>query len=122
MHSLNKKMLSKKTKRNKSLSFLEKLYNMLEDPKNNEFIHWNEDGTKVVISDPIKFTINVLPKYFTHKNYSSFVRQLNKYGFSKKNNILISTEEHYFNEIIELKTASDIVHDLIIILKLLILK
>ena len=36
--------------------------------------------------------------------------------------IFIKNEEHYFNEIIKLKLASDIVHNLIIIFKLLILK
>ena len=91
-------MLSKKIKRREPCFFLEKLFKILKKKKNNQIIHWNEDGTKVVISDPIKFTINILPKYFSHKNYSSFVRQLNLYGFSKINNIYNSTEEQFFNE------------------------
>ena len=98
MYSLNKTMLSKKTKRKEPCFFLEKLFNILEDTNNNQIIHWNEDGTKVIISDPIKFTLNILPKNFNHKNYSSFVRQLNLYGFSKKSNIYNSTEEQFVNE------------------------
>ena len=98
MYSLNKKMLSKKRKRSESCFFLEKLFNLLEDTENNQIIHWNEDGTKVVISDPIKFTINIIPNHFKHKNYSSFVRQLNLYGFSKEGNIYNSAEEQFVNE------------------------
>lgn len=91
-------MLSKKRKSSESGLFLEKLYKILEDPENSQIIHWNEDGTKVIISDPIEFTVKILPKHFNHKNYSSFVRQLNNYGFSKISNIYISTEEQYINE------------------------
>ena len=99
-------MLSKKTKRKEPCFFLEKLFNILEDPNNNQIIHWNEDGTRVIISDPIKFTLNILPKNFNHTNYSSFVRQLNLYGFSKKSNIYNSTEEQFFNE--NFKSKKDI--------------
>jgi len=91
-------MLSKKRIRGESCLFLEKLFYILQDPENSHIIHWNEDGTIVIISDPINFTLNILPKHFNHKNYSSFVRQLNYYGFSKKSNIYISTEEQYVNE------------------------
>ena len=91
-------MLSKKIKRREPCFFLEKLFKILKKKKNNQIIHWNEDGSKVVISDPIKFTVNILPKHFNHQNYSSFVRQLNLYGFNKINNIYNSTEEQFFNE------------------------
>ena len=91
-------MLSKKIKRREPCFFLEKLFKILKKKKNNHIIHWNEDGTKIVISDPIKFTVNILPKNFNHQNYSSFIRQLNLYGFSKINNIYNSTEEQFFNE------------------------
>ena len=91
-------MLSKKIKRREPCFFPEKLFKILKKKKNNHIIHWNEDGTKIVISDPIKFTVNILPKNFNHQNYSSFIRQLNLYGFSKINNIYNSKEEQFFNE------------------------
>lgn len=94
-------MLSKKTKREKNnekpIFFLEKLFKILKNKKNWEIINWNEDGTNVIIFDPIKFTNKILPKYFKHKNYSSFVRQLNIYGFEKINNIYNSKIDQYFN-------------------------
>ena len=91
-------MLSKKIKRREPCFFPEKLFKILKKKKNNHIIHQNEDGTKIVISDPIKFTVNILPKNFNHQNYSSFIRQLNLYGFSKINNIYNSKEEQFFNE------------------------
>ncbi len=96
------KVLPKKTKREKSTKepcfFLEKLFKILKSKENWKIINWSEDGTKVIIFDTIKFSNKILPKYFNHKNYSSFVRQLNIYGFNKINNIYNLKSEQYFNE------------------------
>ena len=90
-------VLSKKRKREPCF-FLEKLFKIISNKKNNKIIHWNDDGTRVVISDPMKFSQKILLKNFKHDNYSSFIRQLNIYGFTKINNIYKSTEEQFFNE------------------------
>ena len=50
-----------------------------------DIVHWGDDGTTFIIEDSIKFSVTVLPKYFNHKKFSSFVRQLNMYGFNKIN-------------------------------------
>ena len=112
-------MLKKKIKRikrktskknaNKPLFFLEKLYNILKNKAYNNLIQWNEDGTKIIIVDSTKFSKNILPKYFNHDKYSSFVRQLNLYGFHKINNIYNSKNEIFFNEYFqENKTPEEI--------------
>lgn len=44
---------------------------------------WVRGGKSFVILDPKKFSETVLPKYFKHNKLTSFVRQLNFYGFHK---------------------------------------
>ena len=43
-------------------------------------IVWSRDGTYFTIQDPEEFARTVLPQYYRHNNYTSFVRQLNVYG------------------------------------------
>jgi len=64
-------------------SFLSKTYKMVNDPESNELIEWNEEGNGFVVKEEVKFAQTLLPQYFRHKNMSSFVRQLNFYGFRK---------------------------------------
>ena len=71
-------------------AFILKLYNILEvyyivfqDLYNRDLLNWNPDGTKFEIIDKDKFIQEILPKHFKHKKYSSFLRQVNIYGFNK---------------------------------------
>ena len=82
---LNKKRF-KLEKRCKS--FLSRLYDILNDSNNKDIIHWNKEGNGILISDINKLCDIVLPKYYKHNNYSSFVRQLNMYGFHKSKGII----------------------------------
>lgn len=63
--------------------FLTKTYQLVEDPTVDDLISWNEDGSAFVVWRPAEFARDLLPKFFKHNNFSSFVRQLNTYGFRK---------------------------------------
>ncbi|EXC04082.1 Heat stress transcription factor B-3 [Morus notabilis] len=63
--------------------FLLKTYMLVEDPVTDDVISWNEEGTAFVVWQPAEFARDLLPTLFKHSNFSSFVRQLNTYGFRK---------------------------------------
>ncbi len=43
-------------------------------------IVWNGTGTSFSVCNIERFARDILPLYFKHNNYASFVRQLNMYG------------------------------------------
>ncbi|ORX72072.1 winged helix DNA-binding domain-containing protein [Linderina pennispora] len=75
-----------KSQRNYSHSkpdnFVTILYRILESGK-YWCLHWNEDGTEVVIERPETVADEVLPRYFGTKKYQSFTRQFHLYGFRR---------------------------------------
>ncbi|KAK4482421.1 hypothetical protein RD792_009576 [Penstemon davidsonii] len=63
--------------------FLMKLSTMVNDPNTNSIISWSRLGDSIIVWDHIKFSQELLPEYFRHNNFSSFIYQLNNYGFRK---------------------------------------
>ncbi|GKV00937.1 hypothetical protein SLE2022_012150 [Rubroshorea leprosula] len=72
--------------------FLAKTYALLEEGEegddngsygNKKIVSWNTEGTGFVVWSPAEFSELILPRYFKHSNFSSFIRQLNTYGFKK---------------------------------------
>lgn len=66
-------------------NFVTKLYQMINDHASSRFISWTELGTSFVVSNVGEFSRSILGSHFKHNNFSSFVRQLNMYGFHKIN-------------------------------------
>ncbi|KAG0481599.1 hypothetical protein HPP92_012085 [Vanilla planifolia] len=76
-------VVSVKSQKSVPAPFLTKTYQLVDDPCTNHIVSWGEDATTFVVWRPPEFARDVLPNYFKHNNFSSFVRQLNTYGFRK---------------------------------------
>ncbi|KAI8978513.1 HSF-type DNA-binding-domain-containing protein [Pilobolus umbonatus] len=66
-------------------TFITKLFGMVSDGRNQNLISWNPSGFSFLVCNATRFSQEVLPEHFKHSNFSSFVRQLNMYGFHKIN-------------------------------------
>ncbi|KAL8896216.1 MAG: hypothetical protein Q9207_007815 [Kuettlingeria erythrocarpa] len=71
-------------KRKQIPPFIQKLSSFLDEYRNTELIRWSENGDSFIVIDEDEFARTLIPELFKHKNYASFVRQLNMYGFHKK--------------------------------------
>ena len=94
-------MLSRKrlySKNEKSETFLLKLYEILKTKSYYQYINWSEDGKSIVIKDITGLTKKVLPKFYKHHNFASFVRQLNMYNFHKIRSTSSSNEQIFQHE------------------------
>ncbi|GMF01729.1 unnamed protein product [[Candida] boidinii] len=78
-------------------AFIMKLWSMVNDHGNAKYISWLPSGDVFQVNDRESFMKFVLPKYFKHNNFASFVRQLNMYGWHKVQDVnsgsLISNDE-----------------------------
>ncbi|XP_055820412.1 heat shock factor protein HSF30 isoform X2 [Solanum dulcamara] len=63
--------------------FLCKTYEMVEDSSTDSVISWSRAKNSFIVWDSHKFSTTLLPRFFKHSNFSSFIRQLNTYGFRK---------------------------------------
>lgn len=68
-------------------AFVMKIWSMVNDPANHDYIRWNDNGKTFQVFHREEFMKLILPKYFKHNNFASFVRQLNMYGWHKVQDI-----------------------------------
>lgn len=82
----NIKVAGDKTCRDKLTHFISQTYDLLEanNPKASyrKVLSWSDKGDTFIIHNIEKFKV-ILPRYFKTTNYTSFLRQLNLYGFKK---------------------------------------
>ncbi|KAG5180276.1 HSF-type DNA-binding-domain-containing protein, partial [Tribonema minus] len=63
--------------------FLTKTFEIFSNPNFTSQCGWGVNGDTIVIFKIAEFASEVLPQYFKHSNFQSFVRQLNMYNFHK---------------------------------------
>ncbi|XXG50661.1 hypothetical protein AAC387_Pa02g4624 [Persea americana] len=93
--------------------FLTKTYQLVDDSCTDHIVSWGEEDNTFVVWRPPEFARDLLPNYFKHNNFSSFVRQLNTYGFRKivadrwefANEFFRKGEKHLLSEIHRRKSS-----------------
>jgi len=72
----------KRREQHRPSHFVRLLWKILEG-EHEELIRWTNDGERFRILDQERLAVEVLPRFFTHRNFSSFQRQLNYFGFRR---------------------------------------
>lgn len=67
----------------KALPFPKKLHHILAQTQYMDSLCWTPDGRCVRVVDPFKFQEKVAKNYFAHNSFSSFLVELESYGFKK---------------------------------------
>ena len=63
------------------MSFSQKVHYILSQDEYSKWIGWLPHGRAFKVFVPVFFERNICEKFFGHKRYSSFLRQLNNHGF-----------------------------------------
>ncbi|KAL7670549.1 hypothetical protein ACOME3_005484 [Neoechinorhynchus agilis] len=72
--------------------FILKLWNIVNCPSHASIIGWDRQGTSFIILDESAFVSRVMSGYFRHRNFMSFHRQLNQYGFRRRKTVRTRAE------------------------------
>ena len=63
--------------------FLVSLYEMVDLPSTESVIGWSTDGDSFQVYNQDLFVLEVLPRFYDTCKLTSWIRQLNMYGFKK---------------------------------------
>lgn len=81
----------------RSLPFLKKLHHILAQPKYQDCLCWTPDGRCIRVVDPFKLQEKMASDYFTHKSFSSFLVDLEGWGFKKVSHL--GFQECYYHDV-----------------------
>jgi len=89
--------------------FISKTFDIFSNQNHSHLCGWSGTGGTIVIHKITEFASVVLPKYFKHSNYASFVRQLNMYDFHKT---VANPQIAEFHHPSFLKNRRDLLHNI----------
>lgn len=101
--------MKKKVNLSVPTSFLQKTFDMLGEETLSSIVSWNAEGTEFIIYNTNEFSEKVLPLYFKHSNFASFIRQLNMYDFHK---LRSGGQEHIYKHPLFMKDRPDLLKDI----------
>jgi len=76
-------------------TFPAKLFAILSRPDLADIISWMPHGRSWKVHKPREFEIKVIPSYFDHAKFSSFIRQANGWGFKRVTTKGTDRNSHY---------------------------
>jgi len=88
---------AKNGRANKAQWFPERLFQILSTSEHEHIISWLPHGKAWRVLDEIKFEEEVIPLYFRHSKFQSFLRQVTGWGFRRVKNG--SEKNSYYHEV-----------------------